>query len=219
MGKATGVNRFMMMIYTGSTELAQGRAGRQGRRRGRKASKREMRWPRDGTSAMNRGVIILVTGKAGINRSINIEIADHDLVIVIPEKLELHNLTCDRSFFLFFVFALFWQRSREAVDKTSRGTTRVEWKKNGRSYHNSIGRICNLLFSHILEWSRARNCSEFTPTHKKEETGVKNKKKPKIITIHHAVPTYDTVLPHRYTRVIRNPEGRTVEHLGPAKPS
>lgn len=40
----------------------QGGAGR-AERRGRKVSKREMRWPRDGTSAMNRGVIILVTGK------------------------------------------------------------------------------------------------------------------------------------------------------------
>jgi len=87
----------------------QGGAGR-AERRGRKVSKREMRWPRDGTSAMNRGGHH--TGnreREGSTQSINIEIPDHDLVIVIPEKLELHNLTCDRSFFFVLsFFALFW---------------------------------------------------------------------------------------------------------------
>jgi len=45
--------------------------------------------------------------REGSTQSINIEVSDHDLVIVIPEKLELHNLTCDRSFFFFSFFALF----------------------------------------------------------------------------------------------------------------
>jgi len=47
-------------------------------------------------------------------------------------------------------------------------------------------------FPTYFEWSRARNCSEFTPTHKKEETEVKKKfkKKAKNNYHHHAVPTY-----------------------------